>query len=168
MAFKSRRASSPPTPDPDTPDDAYTHALSLLGAREHAPLEIHHKLMQRGFSHEISEATVARLVQEGWLDAARYAELYAASRADRGYGPLRIARELRERGLDPVLIDQTLSALSDGWLTRLADVYHKRWGMPPRDVHEKAKRLRFLRQRGFSIEQIQRLWRTLNDSHADL
>ena len=74
-------------------------ALELLARREHSRLELRQKLLQRGFPIERIEPVLDRLIEERLLDEGRYAELYACARADKGYGPLRIARELRERGV---------------------------------------------------------------------
>ena len=68
-------------------------ALDLLARREHSRLELRQKLVQRGFPSDRIEPVLDQLVEERLLDENRYAELYACARADKGYGPLRIARE---------------------------------------------------------------------------
>ena len=76
-------------------------------------------------------------------------------RGERGYGPMRIRAELRERGIDDELIATHLDARDSSWLRRLQAVCVKRYGAaPPADFNEKAKRMRFLQTRGFTAEQI--------------
>ena len=74
-------------------------AIELLARREHSWLELRQKLVQRGFSSSSIELVLDQLMEDRLLHEGRYAELYVCSRVDRGYGPLRIAGELRERGI---------------------------------------------------------------------
>ncbi len=86
-------------------------AIELLVRREHSRLELRQKLMQRGFPAEGIDSALNALAEEGLLNESRYAEIYACSRADKGYGPLRIASELRERGIPQELVEQALAGL---------------------------------------------------------
>lgn len=135
-------------------------ALKLLARREHSALELRHKLTRRGFDPDQTGTVLAELQTQGWLDDRRFAEIYAASRADKGYGPLRIRSELRERGVADTIIEPVLAQLNSVWAATLARLSRKRFGsQSPAAVAEKAKRLRFLRQRGFTLDQINRLFR---------
>ena len=130
-------------------------ALGLLARREHSELELHHKLMRRGFSAELIETTLEQLVRENLLSNVRYAEVYAHSRVDKGYGPLRIDRELRERGVSEFIVSSVLAELEDFWMKKLVQVHRKRFGgVLPATPTEEAQQLRFLRHRGFTSDQI--------------
>ena len=100
----------------DDPAAVRAKALELLARREHSRLELRQKLIQRGFSTDRIESALDQLTEEHWLDEARFAELYACGRADKGYGPLRIGRELRERGVSQDLVDTVLAGLENDWL----------------------------------------------------
>ncbi len=133
-------------------------ALRLLARREHAVLELRHKLKQRDYPADVIETVLAELQAQGWLNEQRFAEVYAANRADKGYGPLRIRSELRARGVTDPIIDPILAQLDDIWLARLRNLSRKRFGNnPPRSLAERARRQRFLRQRGFTLDQIDQL-----------
>ena len=134
-------------------------AMELLARREHARLELRYKLVQRGFPAERIEPVLDQLAEERLLDEGRYAELYACSRADKGYGPLRIARELRERGVSQELVDQMLSALEDDWLPKLRELHRKRFkSLIPEDAAGRMQQTRVFRQHGFTLEQIKHLF----------
>ena len=136
-------------------------AQRLLARREHAVLELRHKLAQRGHPVDAIETVLAELQERDWLNERRFAEIYATSRADKGYGPLRIRSELRERGLTDPIIAPVLAQLDEFWLARLKQLSRKRFGdNPPRSLAERAQRQRFLRQRGFTLDQIDRLYRS--------
>jgi regulatory protein len=110
-----------------TPAVVRAKALELLARREHSRLELRQKLLQRGFPAECIDSVLDRLVAERLLDESRYAELYACTRADKGYGSLRIARELRERGVPEESVAATLAGLADDWTPKLRELHRKRF-----------------------------------------
>ena len=145
---------------PDNPlAKARQVALSLLARREHSKLELHHKLWRRGFDPAEVEQVLEELSAENLLSDARFAEVYAHSRVDKGYGPLRIRRELSERGVSDDTISGILTDLDDYWSEQLIRVHRKRFGERlPGNATEEVSQLRFLRHRGFTLEQIKRLF----------
>lgn len=134
-------------------------AMELLARREHSRLELRQKLAQRGFPLAGIESALNQLVKDGLLNESRYAELYACGRADKGYGPLRIASELRERGLSQELVDQALAGLDNDWLPKLRELHRKRFkSLVPADAAGRMRQTRVLRQHGFTLEQIKHLF----------
>ncbi len=134
-------------------------ALELLARREHSRWELRQKLIQRGFPAERIEPVLDRLAEERLLDEARYAELYACTRADKGYGPLRIARELREHGVPEDQVAATLATLEGDWLAKLRELHRKRFkSLVPADAAGRMQQTRVLRQHGFTLDQIKRLF----------
>lgn len=137
-------------------------ALELLARREHTRLELRQKLIQRGFPADHIEPALEQLVEERLLDEARFAELYAGARADKGYGPLRVARELRERGVAEDVVAATLATLEGDWLSKLRELHRKRFkSQLPVDVAGRLQQTRVFRQHGFTLDQIKRLYDTL-------
>lgn len=146
-----------PKPDPDSADGdgARACAVQLLARREHSSLELRRKLADRGFPQQVIEQVLAGLAAEGLQSDGRFAEQYVRSRAQRGFGPVRIAAELRERGIaDPLAREQ----LADGqwdWAARAERERRKRFGAGlPRDWKEQARQARFLQTRGFGREHM--------------
>ncbi len=136
-------------------------ALELLTRREHTRLELRQKLYQRGFAADHIEPVLDQLVEERLLDEARFAELYAGTRADKGYGPLRVARELRERGVAEDVVAATLATLEDDWLPKLRELHRKRFkSRIPADVAGRLQQTRVFRQHGFTLDQIKHLYET--------
>ena len=144
----------PPRTEPERP--ARDAALQLLARREHSTLELRHKLLRRDYPAERIDPVLEALQSEGWLNDRRFAEVYAVSRMDKGYGPLRIRRELRERGVPDAISESVLAPLEADWAAMLDRLYRKRFrGRPLRDAAERLRRMRFLRQRGFTMAQIE-------------
>ena len=83
-------------------------ALNFLARREHTKLELQRKLNAKGFAaNNITEA-IDKLEKQGLQSDERFLESYVAMRCKRGFGPIRITKELCERGIDQELIDRFL------------------------------------------------------------
>ncbi len=84
------------------PRDAYQTALDLLSRRDHFRRELVDKLRRKGFPADEVEAAIARCQDLGLVDDERVAERFVEVRAaTRGWGPNRLAAELRKRGVAP-------------------------------------------------------------------
>jgi len=130
-------------------------AVKLLARREHSVQEIRQKLRQREFEDQEIDQTVIELQQGGWLSDERFTEAYIRMRQARGFGPVRIGVELRERGVDEALVDQYLDPGAPAWLESLREQYDKKYAAKPiADYNDKAKRIRFLQYRGFTLHAI--------------
>lgn len=142
--------------DSSAADEIEAFALRLLARREHTRRELQHKLLAKGFERHAVDAVILGLVEAGALDESRFVEVYVAERIRKGFGPLRIRAELRERGIPDDLVDAGLDGDMD-WEADLQELHDRRFGDgAPRDRDEYAKRGRFLQQRGFPAEMIRR------------
>ena len=122
----------------------------MLAGREHSRAELQRKLAARGHTTGAVEKVLDDLQGRGLLDDRRFAEQYARMRVRKGYGPLRIRAELRERGIDTATIGVLLDAGSYDWRELLREVRLKRFGpQKPAVRSEQARQARFLSRRGF-------------------
>ena len=85
-------------------------ALSMLARREHSGAELRAKLAAQGFPSDIIDDALSDLNRSGWLSDERFVEAFVRVRSERGYGPVRIRAELRERGIDDELTAVHLDA----------------------------------------------------------
>ena len=107
------------------------------------------------------QSVVAELAREGLQSDARFTESYVHNRLEKGFGPLRIALELRVRGIEEDLIDLQLDQFAQEWTQGASLVRQKRFGSRlPATFRDQAKQSRFLQQRGFSGEQIRQIFKT--------
>ena len=130
--------------------------MDLLARREHSSHELLEKLCLR-FPEQIDlcRQVLETLREEGLQSDQRFAESYIRLRVSRGHGPIKIAAELRQKGVAPELLSSSLAASGYDWFELAAEAAAKRFGdQPARDLLEKARRVRFLAQRGFNQEQI--------------
>ena len=135
--------------------------MKLLARREHSARELAIKLEARGYATDAVAETLAALAAKSLLSDERFCETYVHHRIARGYGPLRIRHELAQRGVDGQLIEQALDQADVDWHKHLAEVRAGKFGGgKPREFAEQARQGRFLQQRGFSTEDIRRLFRS--------
>ena len=141
---------------PDTsPRDVRLAAMRLLTRREHSCQELKQKLQHKGFDAVLVEKVTAQLQQEGLLSDARFAESYLRSRFNRGYGPIRIQQELKQRGADEEIISATVIEDDPDWFELARRVREKRFGKAlPGSLPERMKQQRFLQYRGFNQQQL--------------
>jgi len=137
--------------------DLRERALRLLARREHSRFELARKLAQAGFAHHDIEAMLDEFEDKNWLSDRRFAESYVADHRARA-GSVKLAYELRQRGVSETVIEDVLGKNRDSELERAREVWRKKFGTMPIDVAEKARQMRFLQGRGFALETI---WKML-------
>ena len=141
------------------PRSARHAAMDLLSRREHSRQQLSEKLRVRGYDPEDIERTLDRLAAEGLQSDRRFAEAWVYQRSQKGYGPLRIRRELLERGVPEALARDALEVDFD-WQASMQEQRRRRFGEAlPEDYRERMKQARFLQNRGFSADAVMRLFR---------
>ncbi len=152
-------------------------AMRILSLRDHSEAEFRQKLTlaEQRAAHfrqeappEISEEDVERVVawcyQHSYLDDARFAQHFVASRGRKGYGPQRIRMELGQKGIDRTLAENALAATEIDWAAQAFSVAERKFGLPlPTEWKEKAKVQRFLLAKGFFMEDIQAVFRNFDN-----
>lgn len=133
-------------------------ALDLLGRREHSRRELANKLSAR-FNVPLHAPEIQwcldKLAADGYQSDARFADVFVRSRRARGYGPLFIEQELRQRGVAPELVTAAVDRSDVDWLVLAGDQKRKKFGTGAvTALKEKAKVIRFLRYRGFLQPQV--------------
>lgn len=128
-------------------------ALRLLARREHSLAELAGKLRTYAGPGEELETLLEDLSRRGLLSDERYAESRAHA-LSRKYGAARIAHELRAKGLDKGLAEQTAKAARATEVERAREVWRRKFRVAPTTREERAKQMRFLQSRGFSFDAI--------------
>jgi regulatory protein len=128
-------------------------ALKFLSAREHSRLELTHKLARYAQEGDDVEALLDQLEAAKLLSETRFSESLVHRRATR-FGNNRILSELQSHGIDGEALSQIKADLGRDEIARARDVWQKKFSYPPADAAERAKQMRFLQQRGFSLRAI--------------
>jgi len=145
-------------------------ALQRLARREYSRAELRGKLLPYVQADEDSGLTfdssapvdldmlLDDLTARGWLSDERAASQLVHIKRSR-FGIQRITHEMRQKGISDELIEAALPALKESELEAARQVWQRKFSSQPKDSKEKARQMRFLQSRGFSIEIIFKLLR---------
>ena len=133
-------------------------ALQALARRELSRAELQGKLLPHVSETDDLAALLDDLQKRGWLSDARAAEQIVQIRSAR-FGTQRITHELRQKGISEELINASIPLLKEGEFEAARTVWQRKFAVPPQDQKEKAKQVRFLQSRGFSMEVIFKVMR---------
>jgi len=79
---------------------AYNYALNLLSARPYSTQALHRKLIQKEYSAADADDAIRRLVDNGLLNDAKFAEQYARSKiVSSGVSKRRLSQDLYRKGI---------------------------------------------------------------------
>lgn len=137
-----------------------TRALGYLARREHSRLELERKLAPHAQTPEELSSVLDALEQRGFLSAMRMVEHVVNMRKGR-FGSLRIANELRVKGIEQNLIAAVLPNIKETEQESAREVWRKKFGVMPANAKDFGRQMRFLMARGFAPEVIRRV---LDDS----
>lgn len=138
---------------------AYRTALRAIERRSFARADLGRRLRRKGHAPTAVEAALVRLGERGLLDDAAFAANYVETRAARGRGPLRLARDLMAMGVERGVIDRALAAHAseaepaEGVPLALAAKRAAQLGDLPRHVRRR-RVLAYLARRGFSGREV--------------
>jgi regulatory protein len=147
---------------PDTPLELRARALRLLARREHSRAELGRKLAPRAESPQALNTLLDALEQKQQLSNARFASERARVLA-RKFGAARIRLDLKSKGVGEEIID---SVALEGEAERAAAILARKYRAAAATREERARRMRFLQQRGFSHDTIRRLLSSDADDEA--
>ncbi|MGB0545467.1 MAG: regulatory protein RecX [Candidatus Pseudothioglobus sp.] len=127
----------------------YSSALKMLMRREHSKLELSQKLQAKGFDIVDVNSSISKLVQQNYQSDDRFSEGFILMRFNQGKGPVKIASELKMRGID------TFDLSIFDWFKLAKEIRQRKFGdASALDYKEMAKQKRFLQSRGFNLDQI--------------
>jgi regulatory protein len=170
----TRRPPTAPDGAADTGDvgRALGIAYRFINRRERSVAEVRSRLEKAEISEAEISATIDELTQFGYLDDARYAAVFTQDkRTLESWGNDRIARRLRERGVDRDLIEAALAeggsrgeggssgegdSFSDGGaggeLERAVALLRQRFPAGPSDQRDRERAFGVLARKGYDSE----------------
>ena len=123
----------------------------MLARREYARAELTERLTSRGADATEVTRVLDELEQLGYLSDARFAQMVVTQKTGR-YGKRAIAHALTRRRVASQAAQTALDTLKN--VDEVADasaLWERRFGSPPRDERERARQIRFLMARGYSL-----------------
>ena len=117
--------------------------------REHSRLELFQKLQTKGFDVDVVNNSISKLIRQNYQSDDRFSEEFIQMRFNQGKGPVKIASELKMRGIN------TFDLSVFDWFQLAKEIRHRKFGdLSSLDFKETAKQKRFLQSRGFNLDQI--------------
>ena len=131
-------------------------AMDYLSRREHSRYELYKKISTHNFDKDLINQELDLLIRDGLLSDERFVEAFIYFRKKKGKGPLKISSELRDRGADESLINKYIEEIENSeWLESAEQVIEKKLGNAKQlDYDNQLKMMKFLNNRGFTIDQV--------------
>jgi len=155
----------------------YDVALTQLGRRDFSSAELAKRLQDKGFEDTEVAEVMARLIDQRYVDDARYAKAVVRSRAQiSGWGIQRIKMDMKRRLIPQDVIDTALMDYDEKidkseddakpWDEQAVALLEKKYGrwsgtLGPKDYN---KRMGFLVRRGFTLDQARHALDATRDS----
>ena len=142
-------------------------AIGLLARREHSRAELAGKLARFSADKAAIDTLLDALIAENFLSERRAAQSIVRVRAAR-QGSLRVASELRARGITGDLAAEMLADLKGTEAERAQALWERKFGEPATSAASRAKQMRFLQARGFALDTIRAVVPAARRSTASL
>ncbi len=144
-------------------------ALRLLGRREFSRHELAKRL--RGYVDADNPVELETLLDDltgrGWLSDARYADAVVRRRAGH-FARRAIAQELKKAGVNEEVTAAALPAVDpDAEFAAALALCRRKFHRAPADQKEKARQIRFLQSRGYSLSLVLRVLKHGGDKSED-
>ncbi len=131
-------------------NDVKSEALRLALGKRRTKKQIVEKLIGKGFEPDEAEEAAEYYREAGYIDHRDYARRFAHDAASiKGYGPDRIRRDLRERGVEDEYTEEALSEIEFD----LKSIMQKKF-KECEDTKTMNKIINCFLRRGFSFDEI--------------
>ena len=138
---------------PLTPAQALNRAAALCARSEQSQSGVRDKLFKWGLNRDEATHVLQQLVAQGFVDDRRYARAFVKDRfAFNGWGRIKIAHQLRLKGIAGDVIDEALGTIDEErYGERLTELMRAKW----RTVQDREPRaawaamMRYAASRGF-------------------
>ena len=145
---------------------AFGKAVDYLARAMKTTKQMRDYLTKKGYSAEVVDAVIQKLIGYKYLDDQAYARMYA-EQSKSHKGQRRIKQELINKGISHAEVDDQVQIDTEDQLataTALAEKYLKN---KPRDLKNMQKLQRFLLYRGFDFDIVNSIIRKFKDVSTD-
>ncbi len=159
------------------PKSLKARAIALLARRDYSRSELRAKLVgerdrvetaaaaEAAASPADVDAVLDELAAQGYLSDARFAQGMVRQKSG-AYSKRAIGASLKARGVEDVAATDALAGVGIDDVDAMVALWRRRFGTPPSNDKEKARQVRFLQSRGFSLSAIFKLLRNPPDEDA--
>lgn len=145
---------------------AFGKAVDYLARAMKTTKQMRDYLTQKGYSADVVECVIQKLLGYKYLDDQTYARIYA-EQSKSHKGERRIKQELLNKGISHADVDDQVQVDADDQLTSATKLAQKYLKNKDRDLKTMQKLQRFLLYRGFDFDVVNSVIRTFKDNTDD-
>ena len=138
---------------PLTPDQAFNRAAAICARSEQSLGDMRGKLVKWGLNSRDTNQVLSQLIEQDFINDERYARAFVKDKfAFNGWGRVKIAYQLRQKGIPTEYITDALTAIDeDQYRQRLIELLSTKWRSVKRNDSRAAwaAMMRFAASRGF-------------------
>ena len=139
-------------------------AEALCAKHEKCSADMHVKLIQWGLSKEDAKVVILKLIKDGFIDDARFAEIFVREKSKfNRWGRLKIMQALRLKGISEKIITEALNQIDiKSEEESLSNLLSKKVKTikADSDYELKSKLIRFALSRGYKYDEVCRIAET--------
>lgn len=136
-------------------NELYDYAITLLAKKDYSSGSLHRLLSKLTENEEDVDRVVRRLSDNHYLNDTQLINNLIDKYIKKLHGPTRIKQEIRQKGFSQELIEQKIEASGIDWYSMAKEARIKKFSdTPPSEQKEKAKQIRYLQYKGFSMDMI--------------
>lgn len=157
MVYKKRFKSSTTTSTEElktlTGSKLRSYAYALLAKREYSKADLTNKLLRFACDENEVLELIEQLIDMNYQSDERFAKQILRSQMTQGQGPARIKLKLKQKSVNVDFIQEELE--ENDWLIQAYQLKVRKFGTDiEHDQKKKAKQIRFLQYRGYSLDII--------------
>jgi regulatory protein len=136
-------------------------AVDFLSRREHSEQELRDKLLAKRFDANLVEQAIDAMLDAGYLSDARYVRMMIRSGFEKAHGPQKIRFKLQQKRVPSPIVNEAFEEFEGDWFASAQSLKQRKFPDPlnrdDRETYykERARQMRFLAGRGFTMDQIE-------------
>jgi regulatory protein len=134
---------------------AFRKAADYCASQEHCITEVRMKMKQWGISNDLTDSTIDKLIDEGYIEEQRYASAFARGKFRLfDWGKIKIASELKMRRIPSSYIARALDEINENeYFETIKSLIGKKLASNHKPSREEiAKVMNFMVGKGYEIE----------------
>ncbi|MBG6243311.1 MAG: regulatory protein RecX [Candidatus Symbiopectobacterium sp. Dall1.0] len=135
--------------------ELYDYAITLLAKKDYSSGSLRRLLSKLTEKEEDVDRVVRRLSDNHYLNDTQLINNLIDKHIKKLHGPTRIKQEIRQKGFPQELIEQKIESSGIDWYSMAKEARIRKFSeTPPTEQKEKAKQIRYLQYKGFSMDMI--------------
>ena len=129
------------------------YCVWLLARKNYSEFELRGKLKKYAENQSDIDTVIEQMLEYKYIDDSTYALSLFRSEVQKGHGLMRLKQSFQSKGVDIATVQAAVDDVN--WFQAAYDLKVKKFGIAiASDEKQKAKQIRFLQYRGFSLDVV--------------